>query len=76
MMLEAKTNELMDMLNDFMKDCLGEFLTVESVLDMDEDEFKKSKKYMEIMTACKEYAVIQARTLDEINEKLDLLLDK
>lgn len=46
------------------------------VFSMDEDEFLATKRVFELLTASKNLLLKQAKKLDTIEEKLDLLLEK
>lgn len=74
-MLVDKTKELIDKVDEFMKEGIKQMVDVADLMDMDTEEFEMMKKYKEFMDLSKELLVEQAKTLDDINTKLDLLIE-
>lgn len=75
-MLEAKAMAIMDLTDEIMKDCMADLMSLDALFSIDDEEFKRYKKIMNLMELTKEYAISQAIAMDEINNKLDLLLKK
>ena len=75
-MLEAKMNEILELTESIIGDCMKTLVDIDTIKCMDADEFVMYKNCMRLMEATKELAIMQAATLDSINSKIDKLLEK
>lgn len=73
-MLEAKTVRYNKEIDDEIKSFLPKLIAVDNIFDMDEADIAMIKTMHNIKLLTDEYLIEQARTLDEINNKLDKLL--
>lgn len=53
-----------------------QFVTTENVLAMDADEFQMTQLTLQTINSFKELVMAEAKAIDEINRKLDMLLEK
>ena len=53
-----------------------QFATTENVLAMDADEFQMTQLTLQTINSFKELVMAEAKAIDEINRKLDMLLEK
>ena len=73
--LQNKTNEIIEEIDDIMDTVMKRF-GLGDFMRMEPEDILLMKKCLVIMDQSKELAILQARTLDEINSKLDRLLAK
>lgn len=75
MSVTAKTMELVDNVNTLM----GEYINViggMEIMNLNPEEFKLIKSSVELMRLSGEVMLEQAKTIEDINYKLDLLLSR
>lgn len=53
-----------------------QFATTANLLAMDADEFQMAQLTLQTMNSFKELVMAEAKAIDEINRKLDMLLEK
>ena len=73
-MLSETTVKFEEEVNELTKEFMREFAT--DVFDMDEREFECMKKLFGLLNTSMELVKEQANTIDQINNKLDRLLEK
>ena len=73
MSVTAKTKELVNSMNGLMKDYM-DLIGGMDIMSMDTSEFKAVKSSIELVKLSSEVMMEQAKTIDEINRKLDMLL--
>lgn len=71
-----KTNEILEMMDELMGVFGVELMKADMLTNMDMESFKTMKICMQLYQASKELAREQAVMMDEVNEKLDALLDQ
>ena len=75
-MLITKTKELVGEIKEVLNFCISKSMSIESLKYMGHDELEMVQKAANLMDLMEDYVIEEAKTLDEINEKLDRLLDK
>ena len=75
-MLKNKIENLMDETMEILNFCITQNISIGSIKNMGAEELAMMQKAFSLMDAMKDYAIEEAKTLDEINKKLDRLLDK
>lgn len=70
------TLKLNEEINELKEHIFKEFLCSDSVMNMNGEQFEVYKKMFQLMNTSQELMVRQAETINEINEKLDKLLQK
>lgn len=73
-MLSETTVKFEEEVKELTKEFMREFAT--DVFDMDEREFECMKKLFGLLNTSMELVKEQANTIDQINNKLDRLLEK
>lgn len=73
--LQNKTMEIIEEVDDIMSTVMKRY-ELKDFMCMEPEDIILMKKCLALMDASKELAILQARTLDEINSKLDRLLAK
>ena len=73
-MLSETTVKFEEEVKELTKEFMREFAT--DVFDMDEREFECMKKLFSLLNTSMELVKEQANTIDQINNKLDRLLEK
>lgn len=73
-MLSETTIKFEEEVKELTKEFMREFAT--DVFDMDEREFECMKKLFGLLNTSMELVKEQANTIDQINNKLDRLLEK
>ena len=73
-MLSENTVKFEEEVKELTKEFMREFAT--DVFDMDEREFECMKKLFGLLNTSMELVNEQANTIDQINNKLDRLLEK
>lgn len=74
-MLTAKTKQLVNGINDLMGDYM-DLIGGKEIMNLNTDEFKAIKSTMELMKLANDVVIAQAKALDDMNHKLDILLLK
>ena len=75
-MLTTKTKELVEGTKEVLDFCISKSMNIGSLKYMGHDELNMMQKAVNLMDLMEDYAMEEAKTLDEINEKLDKLLNK
>lgn len=73
-MLSETTIKFEEEVKELTKEFMREFAT--DIFDMDEKQFDLMKKLFGLLNTSMELAKEQANTIDQINNKLDRLLEK
>ena len=73
--LQNKTMEIIEMVDDITGAFMKKF-AFEDFMCMEPEDIILMKKCLAVMDSTKELVILQARTLDEINGKLDKLLER
>lgn len=75
-MLENKAKEMMETMDNVVN-CYVEMLGgLDVIMEMDTKTFELMQNSLKLMDMSKEYQIAQAKQMDEINNKLDKLLNK
>lgn len=74
MTLVERTNKVVENI-DKMMEIVERKIDLNSLKCMDSDEFELTKLCLEMIDEAKDLAVEQAKVMDEINQKLDRLLE-
>lgn len=69
-----KTKKLMDMTEELMNDFMKE-MGASALMELDGAEFEMMKKCMNLYELSKEVALEQAKQMDDMNKKLDKILE-
>ena len=75
-MLKLKAENLINETKEILNLCIAQYMSLGSIKNMGADELAMMQKAVNLMDTMEDYALEEAKTLDEINEKLDKLLDK
>lgn len=75
-MLKLKVENLINETKEILNLCIAQCMSLGSIKNMGADELAMMQKAVNLMDTMEDYALEEAKTLDEINKKLDRLLDK
>ena len=75
-MLERRAIELKEEVNKLKTICLEEFVNNDSIESVDERGFKGLKSTLKLVNLSMEFMQEEARMIDEMNKKLDKILEK
>ena len=75
-MLKLKAENLIDETKEILNLCIAQSMSLSSIKNMGADELAMMQKAVNLMNLMEDYVMEEAKTLDEINDKLDKLLNK
>lgn len=75
-MLREKTEKLIAEIDELMNTSIANSFTMSSFMDLDTDDLALIQKFIGFYGSSKELILEQAEQMDEINKKLDKILNK
>lgn len=74
--LAELTGDVIELMNEMTNAMIKESMSMNTFTSMSSDEFEMLQKCMELMEKTTDLAITQAKVMDDMNAKMDMLLKK